>query len=102
MREVGAAGFFQQLARARRHDGEKQALHFFGADGFHFHLADGIPEPHHGRQADFQVKVGALVLHDHAEEFVRFGLTANFRWRLGVQGNGFHVCYSHSNLRSFI
>ena len=97
--EVGAAGVLEQFPRARRHDGKEQALHVFGADGLHLHLPDGIAQPHHGRQAGLQVQVGALVLHDHAEQLIDFGFAARFRLGFAIQGKGFCVCYSHSNLR---
>ena len=43
------------------------------------HAADVALEPHHRRLADLQVKVGRLVLHDHAEELVDFGLACGLR-----------------------
>ena len=45
------------------------------------HPADDALEPHHRRQADLQVQVGRLVLHDRAEELVDLRLAAGVALR---------------------
>ena len=41
------------------------------------HLPQHAGQPHGRGQADLQVEVGALVLHHHPEELVRFGLVGH-------------------------
>ena len=41
------------------------------------HLPQHAGQPHGGGHADLQVQVGALELHDHPKELVRFGLVGH-------------------------
>ena len=62
------------------------------------HLPQDAGQPHRRRDTDFQVQVGALVLHHVAEELVDFGLIGH-----GIEGSvngGRHerLCFLHRSI----
>ncbi len=92
--EVRAPGFLQYLAVMLGNNRVHEAFHVLLADGRRAHLANDASQPHHRRQPDFEMQVGAFVLHDHAEKLVDLRFLPRLGGNFVIQDR-FNICRSH-------